>query len=71
MKKITYFLGVFLLCFSTKPASAEWTKVITGSEGTAYVDFDRIRETGGQVYFWYLSYARLLCGFIQLGPKDY
>lgn len=43
-----------LLCLSVRPALAEWTKINTYGDGTVYVDFGRIRESNGQVYFWYL-----------------
>ena len=55
MKKIIYFFGIFLLCLSTTPASAEWKKVDTYDEGTIYLDSDRIREKNGEVYFWFLT----------------
>jgi len=34
---------------------AEWTKVTKNSGGTFYIDFDRIRNDGGYLYFWELS----------------
>ena len=53
-------LLIFTLLFSTlmfsTPSYAEWTKVSKNVNGdTFYVDFERIRNVDGYVYFWRLS----------------
>jgi hypothetical protein len=53
-------LLIFILTFSTlifsSPSYAGWTKVIGGvSRDTIYVDFERIREYDGFVYYWRLN----------------
>jgi len=41
--------------FLSSPSYAEWTKVIESSTGYVhYVDFGRIREHDGYVYYWRL-----------------
>ena len=44
MKKIICFLGIILLFLSGRTALAEWKRVDTYSEGTIYLDTNRIRE---------------------------
>jgi hypothetical protein len=53
-------LLIVTLVFSTlmfsSPSYAKWTKVIGGvSRDTFYVDFERIREYDGFVYYWRLD----------------
>ena len=45
---------VFTLVFSSS-SFAEWTKVTASNDGTMYVDFERIREHDGYVYYWRLD----------------
>lgn len=56
MKKLlilTTFLSSLLI---TSLAHAEWTQVAKSVNGsTYYVDFSRIRNRDGRVYFWMLS----------------
>ena len=48
-------LALIFSMFLSSPSYAVWTKVTKGEDGyTWYVDFDRIREHNGYVYFWYL-----------------
>ena len=51
---------IFTLLFSaaifSSPSYAEWTKVSENVNGdTFYVDYDRIRQQGGYLYFWQLA----------------
>ena len=53
-KHLTILTLLFTLMFSSI-SYAEWTKVAGNVDGTTYyVDFDRIREVDGYVYFWSL-----------------
>ena len=54
MKKIILILLFSTVMFSS-PSYAEWTKIVEGSRGTVYVDFERIRKHDGYVYYWRLS----------------
>ena len=56
MKKIIAITSVaFLLMFSST-SFAGWTKVSESGNGRVfYVDFDRIREHSGYVYYWFLT----------------
>ncbi len=47
-------LTLFIL-LSALPLWAEWTKVAESNAGEFYIDFDRIREKNGYVYYWYLA----------------
>jgi hypothetical protein len=53
MKKLIFTLLFSTLVFSS-PSYAGWTKVGENVRGTFYVDFDRIRQHDGYVYFWEL-----------------
>ena len=58
MRKLTLFLTtlVFSLTMFASTSYAEWTWVSKSVEGkTFYVDFERIRKHGEDVYFWYLN----------------
>lgn len=52
-------LAIFTLLFATVLSStsfAEWTRVGSAEDGTEYyVDFERIRNHSGYVYFWTLG----------------
>jgi hypothetical protein len=49
-------LTVILATLSASTCLGEWIEVSKGeSENTFYVDFDRIKEHGGHVYYWYLG----------------
>jgi hypothetical protein len=60
-----YLLLIFTLLVSTlmfsSPSFAEWTKVDEGAEEgrnkgiSYYVDFEKIREEDGYIYFWLMS----------------
>ena len=65
MKKLCLlFIGIFLAMMVSSPSYAEWTSVGSDENGnTHYVDFDRIRESNGYVYFWRLK--------DRLKPDDY
>jgi hypothetical protein len=56
MKKLTV---IFTLLFSTvmfsSPSYAEWTKVGENAAKIQYVDFERIRNHDGYIYFWQLQ----------------
>ena len=57
MKKL---LLIFTLLFSTlmfsSPSYGEWTKVVKNVDGdTFYVDIERIRKHGGDIYWWGLT----------------
>ena len=57
MKKLTLILTLLgsTVMFSS-PSYAKWTKVGTNVDGTTfYVDFERIRKHGGDVYWWDLT----------------
>ena len=56
MRKITpiLFLTLFFTSTCASTSSAKWTRLFENSQGTAYVDFERIREKNGYVYFWSL-----------------
>jgi hypothetical protein len=44
------------LMFATSPAHAEWTKVVeTEHSDVLYIDFERIREHSGSVFFWEMT----------------
>ncbi|MBT5875759.1 MAG: hypothetical protein HOH43_20205, partial [Candidatus Latescibacteria bacterium] len=46
---------ILLVGFSTE-SLAEWKKVGTLADGgNSYVDFDRVKVSGGYVYFWRLD----------------
>ena len=50
-------LTLILVTLSTPTCLGEWTEVTEGESGNAYyyVDFEKIREHGGYVYYWYLG----------------
>lgn len=49
---LTFTLSITSICASA--SSAKWTRIFENSKGTAYVDFEKIREKDGYVYFWSL-----------------
>jgi hypothetical protein len=53
MKKLILILLFSASMFSSS-SYAEWTKVSSMDGNTFYVDFERIREHDGYVYFWEL-----------------
>ncbi len=57
MKKLILLtIFVFTLAFSSSASFAEWKKVSENAQGTAFfVDFDRIRQHEGYVYYWELQ----------------
>ena len=58
MKKIISILTVFLSFFLFPQTSlSEWTLVVENLDngGKYYVDFDRIRQKNGYVYYWSLG----------------
>ena len=57
MFKKLILLTTLLASLTVSPvASAEWTEVTKSVDGaTYYVDFSRIRNRDGRVYFWRLS----------------
>ena len=65
MKKLT-LLTVLVLSLLSTPVFAEWTKVDENVYGdTYYVDFERIRNHGGYVYFWELGdFLKLESGYL-------
>jgi len=54
MKKILPILTVFLSSILFSPTSlGEWTYITSDSDNNdSYVDYDRIREKNGYVYYW-------------------
>ena len=55
MKKLILILLFSTVMFSSS-SYAEWTKVVKNVDGdTYYVDFERIRKHGGNVYYWSLA----------------
>ena len=53
---IRTLLTVLVLSLLSTPVLGEWKKVSKNVSGdTFYVDFERIRNHGGYVYFWNLS----------------
>jgi len=49
-------LFLILILLSSSTAYAEWLGMIKNDDGdTYYVDFDRIREIDGYVYYWQLA----------------
>jgi hypothetical protein len=56
MKKLLLILTLlFSLLMFSLPSYAKWTKVSEGAAKIQYVDFERIREHDGHVYFWQLQ----------------
>jgi len=55
MKRLT-LLTVLVLTVLSTPVFGEWIKVTTDVDGNVtYLDFDRIKQNGGYVYYWDLS----------------
>ena len=49
-------LTIFLITLSAPVCFGEWTGVTEGEDGnTYYVDFERIKERRGYIYYWYLT----------------
>ena len=56
MRKLILILSLIFTVTLSSPSYAEWTKVDEGVDGdTYYVDFKRIRQHDGFVYFWDLT----------------
>ena len=56
MKKLLLILTLLFSVMFSSLAYAEWTKTAVTVEGVEfYVDFERIREHDGYVYYWRLS----------------
>ena len=55
MKSPILITAFTLLLIFSSTCVAEWTKVSISVKGTFYVDFDRIKQLGGYVYFWEMN----------------
>jgi hypothetical protein len=56
MKTLIIFLALTFSVMFSSSSYAGWTKIVEGASGnTSYVDFERIREHDGYVYFWELA----------------
>lgn len=51
MKKLSILMTILFSVMFSSPSWSEWTKI----EGNWYVDFDRIRNVDGYVYYWDLT----------------
>jgi hypothetical protein len=55
MKKLIILSTIIFSVMVSSPSFADWTKVGKSVDGgTFYVDFERIRKHGGDVYWWEL-----------------
>ena len=56
MKKLALFIGLFVSAVISSPSFADWARIAENTTGnTFYVDFQKIRQTDGYVYFWLLN----------------
>ena len=56
MKKLALFIGLFVSAVISSPTFADWARIAENTTGnTFYVDFQKIRQTDGYVYFWLLN----------------
>ena len=56
MKKLALFIGLFVPVAISSPSFGDWAKIAENTTGnTFYVDFQKIRQTDGYVYFWLLN----------------
>jgi len=56
MKSLTLITALTLSLIFSSTCFAEWTEVSKSVDGdTFYVDYDRIKQHGGYVYFWWME----------------
>jgi len=56
VKKLALFIGLFVSAAISSPTFADWARIAENTTGnTFYVDFQKIRQTDGYVYFWLLN----------------
>ena len=56
MKKLALFIGLFVSAVISSPSFADWARIAENTTGnTFYVDFQKIRQADGYVYFWLLN----------------
>jgi len=56
VKKLALFIGLFVSAVISSPTFADWARIAENTTGnTFYVDFQKIRQTDGYVYFWLLN----------------
>ena len=56
MKKLAFFIGLLVPVAISSPSFADWARIAENPTGnTFYVDFQKIRQTDGYIYFWLLN----------------
>ncbi|MEE2693853.1 MAG: surface-adhesin E family protein [Pseudomonadota bacterium] len=56
MKKLTLFIVLFSTLATSSSSFADWARVGENKTGnTFYVDFQKIRQAEGYIYFWLLN----------------